>query len=118
MKKKLTIALVIGSVVIALGFFLYFIIENEISNRSVEAEVFIPEEIDISVIESDLEFAETIPEYEILFTGLLNKELTRNFYDILVENQDKILTFNAKGIRTDEEIVEEEFTGINLKSLI
>ncbi len=115
MKKKLTIALVIGSVVIALGFFLYFIIENEISNRSVEAEVFIPEEIDISVIESDLEFAETIPEYEILFTGLLNKELTRNFYDILVENQDKILTFNAKGIRTDEEIVEEEFTKIDFQ---
>jgi len=31
MKKKLTIALVISSVVIALGFFLYFIIESEIS---------------------------------------------------------------------------------------
>ena len=118
MKKKLTIALVIGSVVIALGFFLYFIIENEISRRSVETEIFVPEEIDISIIESDLEFAETIPEYEILFKGLLNEELTRSFYDILVENQDKILTFNAKGIRTDEEIVEEEFTGINLKFLI
>lgn len=118
MKRKLTIALVIGSVVIVLGFFLYFIIGSEISKRSAEKEVFVPEEIDISVIENDLEFAETIPEYEILFTGLLNKELTKNFYDILAENQDKILTFNAKGIRTDEEIVEEEFTGINLKSLL
>jgi len=118
MKKKLTVALVISSVVIVLGFFLYFIIENETSRRGAGTEVFVPEEIDISIIESDLEFAETIPEYEILFTGFLNEEFTRSFYDILVENQDKILTFNAKGIRTDEEIVEEGFTGIKLKSLI
>ena len=118
MKKKLIIALVVGSVVIALGFFLYFIIENEIEKRSTGAEVFVPEEIDISVIENDLEFAESLPEYEMLFTGLLNEELARSFYDILSENQDKILTFIARGIRTDEEIVEEEFTGINLKYLI
>jgi DMSO/TMAO reductase YedYZ molybdopterin-dependent catalytic subunit len=118
MRKKLIIALVVGSVVIALGFFLYFIIENEIERRSAVTEVFVPEDIDISAIGSDLEFADTIPEYEILFTGFLKEELTRNFYDILFQNQDKILTFNAKGIRTDEEIVEEEFTGINLKHLI
>jgi len=118
MRRKLIIALVVGSVVIALGFFLYFIIENEIDKRSGPKELFVPEDIDISTIGSDLEFAETIPEYEMLFTGLLNEELTRNFFDILFQNQDKVLTFNAKGVRTDEVIVEEEFTGINLKYLI
>jgi len=118
MRKKLIIALVVGSVVIALGFFLYFIIENEIDKRSGPKELFVPEDIDISTIGSDLEFAETIPEYEMLFTGLLNEELTRNFFDILFQNQDKVLTFNAKGVRTDEVIIEEEFTGINLKYLI
>lgn len=118
MRKKLIIAIVVGSVVIALGFFLYFIIENEIDKRSGKTEVFVPEDIDLSTIGSDLEFAETIPEYEILFTGLLNEEITRSFYDILFQNQDKVITFSAKGIRTDEEIVEEEFTGINLKYLI
>ena len=118
MRKKLLIALVVGSVVIALGFFLYFVIDNEIEKRSGKTEVFVPGDIDISAIGSDLEFADTIPEYEILFTGFLKEELTRNFYDILFQNQDKIFTFNARGIRTDEEIVEEEFTGINLKYLV
>jgi DMSO/TMAO reductase YedYZ molybdopterin-dependent catalytic subunit len=118
MKKKLIITLVIASVAVTLGFFIYFIVENEIDKKSAGSEVFIPEEIDISMIGSDIEFAETIPEYEILFTGFLNEEITKNFYDILVENQDRITTFDAKGIRTDEEIVEEEFTGINLKYLI
>jgi DMSO/TMAO reductase YedYZ molybdopterin-dependent catalytic subunit len=118
MRKKLIIAIVVGSVVIALGFFLYFIIENEIDKRSGKTEVFVPEDIDLSTIGSDLEFAETIPEYEILFTGLLNEELTTNFFDILFKNQDKIITFNARGIRTDDQVVEEEFTGIKLKYLI
>ena len=63
MKKKLTIVLVIGSVVIALGFFLYFIIDNEIDRRNAVTDVFVPEDIDISGIISDLEFAESIPEY-------------------------------------------------------
>ena len=118
MKRKLIIALVAGSAAIALLFFIYFIIENEMAKRGTVSEVFEPEEIDISAIGSDLEFAESMPEYEILFTGLLSEELTSNFYDILVRNQDRILTFDAKGIRTDEEVVEEEFTGIKLKYLI
>ncbi len=118
MRKKLIIALVVGSVIIAVGFFLYFIIENEIEKRSGKTEIFVPEDIDISVIESDLEFAEAIPEYEILFTGFLNEEITKDFFTILFENQDRIVTFNAKGIRNDDQEVEEEFTGINLRYLI
>ncbi|MCK5566797.1 MAG: molybdopterin-dependent oxidoreductase [Actinomycetia bacterium] len=118
MKKKLIIALVAGSAAIVLAFFIYFIIENEMAKRGTVSEVFEPEDIDISTIGSDLEFAESIPEYEMLFSGLLSEGLTSNFYDILVRYQDRILTFDARGVRTDEEIVEEEFTGINLKYLI
>lgn len=118
MKRKLIITLIAGSAVIALAFFVYFIVENEMTKRGTVSEIFEPEDIDISTIGSDLEFAEAIPEYEMLFKGLLSEELTSNFYDILVRNQDRILTFDARGVRTDEEIVEEEFTGINLKYLI
>lgn len=118
MKKKLTIILVVAAFVVALGFFIYFIVQNELSKQDSSGEVFVPRDIDISAIEDDLDFARTIPEYEILFTGLVRSEAVKSFSDILEDNQSRIESFDASGIRTDGELVEENFTGIKLKYLI
>ena len=118
MKKKLTIILVIVSMIAVLAFFIYFIVQNELSKSGNPGEAFIPEDIDISMIDDDIEFAQTIPEYGMLFTGLVKNEITIDFASMLERNQDRIEDFNATGIRTDGEIVEEDFTGIKLKYLI
>ena len=90
MKKKLTILLVAASLAAALGFFIYFIADNELSRRVAGEEDFIPEEIDISTIKDDVEFARTIPDYEILYTGLVGQEKTTDFLTILEDNMDVI----------------------------
>ncbi len=118
MKRKLTIILVIVSLIVVLAFFIYFIVQNELSRSSTPGEAFVPEDIDISMIDDDIEFAQTIPEYDMLFTGLVKNEITIDFASMLESNQDRIEDFNATGIRTDGEIVEEDFTGIKLKYLI
>jgi DMSO/TMAO reductase YedYZ molybdopterin-dependent catalytic subunit len=118
MKRKLTIILVAVSLAIALGFFIYFIVDNEMSRRTPGEEAFIPEEIDISLIKDDLEFAQTIPDYEILFTGLVGEEKKTDFLTILEDNMDMVESFNATGFRTDGEVVEENFTGLKIKYLL
>jgi DMSO/TMAO reductase YedYZ molybdopterin-dependent catalytic subunit len=118
MKRKLTIILVAASLAVALGFFIYFIVDNEMS-RSVDGEeAFIPEEIDISTIGDDFEFARTIPDYEILYTGLLGEEKTTDFLTILEDNMDMVESFDATGLRTDGEVIKENFTGLKVKYLI
>jgi DMSO/TMAO reductase YedYZ molybdopterin-dependent catalytic subunit len=118
MKRKLTIILVAASLTVALGFFIYFIMDNEMSRRTIGEEAFIPEEIDISTIKDDVEFARTIPDYEILFTGLLGEEKTTDFFTILEDNMDMVESFSATGFRTDGEVVEENFTGLKIKYLL
>ena len=83
MKRKLTISLVIATLVTASIFFIYFIAKNEMSKSGSSTEQFIPEDIDISSIEDDEEFARTIPDYEILFTGLVRDEAITDFAGIL-----------------------------------
>lgn len=114
MKRKLIITLLVVVLVAVTGFFSYFIAKNEIG-RSGPREIFVPEDIDISAIKSDIEFARTIPEYEIKFTGLLAEDSVTNFETILAENQDYIENFYATGYRSDGEVVEENYTGIKLK---
>ena len=71
-------------------------------------------------IASDLEFAEALPEYLITFTGLVDGDLEITFFDIIdiYGGTGRIETFTATGIRSDDEIVEVEFTGIKLKYII
>jgi DMSO/TMAO reductase YedYZ molybdopterin-dependent catalytic subunit len=118
MKRKLILILVVVSLTASLGFFIYFIADNEMSRAGRGEEVFTPEDIDISTIKDDIEFAGTIPEYEILFTGLVGEEKTTDFLAIIEENMDLVESFDASGIRTDGELVEENFTGLKLKYLV
>lgn len=118
MKRKLITTLVVAVLAAALSFFIYFIVQNELSKPDLSEEVFILEDIDISMIDNDIEFAQAIPEYNILFTGLIENETTIDFTGILENNQNRIEDFSAAGIRSDGEMVEEDFKGINLKYLI
>ena len=117
MKKKLILILISAVAVAILAFFSYFIIKN-ITGRSFGEESFIPEEINIDEIKDDKDFAQTIPEYRILFTGLLEEDLDITFNDILDRYGDNIETFDATGVRSDGEIVELEFTGIRLDHIL
>jgi DMSO/TMAO reductase YedYZ molybdopterin-dependent catalytic subunit len=117
MKKKLILILISTTAIASLAFFSYFIFQNEAGKRIGE-ELFIPEEINIDEIKDDKDFAQTIPEYKMLFTGLLEEELDITFYDILDKYEDNIETFDATGVRSDGEVVELEFTGIKLGHIL
>jgi DMSO/TMAO reductase YedYZ molybdopterin-dependent catalytic subunit len=117
MKKKLTLILISTVAVAALTFFSYFIFQNEARKRS-GGETFIPEEINIDEIKNDKDFAQAIPEYQILFTGLLEEESDITFNDILDRYGDNVETFDATGVRSDGEVVELEFTGIKLDHIL
>jgi len=116
-KKKLIIILISAAVVAALAFFIYYIYQNEAGKVAGE-ELFIPEDINVDRIENDLEFAKAIPEYRMLFTGLLEQELDISFYEILDRYMDRTETFTATGIRSDGEVVDLEFTGIKLDHIL
>jgi len=118
MKRKLTIILVFASLAVLLGFFIYFIAQNELSRAAADDDIFVPEDIDISTIEDDVDFAMTIPEYQIRFSGLLGEDMTIDFLTILEDHMDMVEVFDASGIRTDGEEVQESFTGLKVKHLI
>lgn len=117
MKKKLIISLISIVTVAALAFFSYYIFKNEAEKRG-GGETFIPEEINIDEIKNDKDFAQAIPEYRILFTGLLEEDLDITFNDILDRYGDNVETFDATGVRSDGEVVESEFTGIKLDYIL
>jgi len=117
-KRKLIIALLAIFFVASLGFFGYFIGKNEIEKNAGRVEEFIPEDIDITQIEDDIDFASTIPEYKILFTGLVGQETQKTFLDIVTENFERIETKTFTGIRSDDEEVTAEFSGIKLKYIL
>jgi len=117
MKKKLTLILISIAAVAALAFFSYFIFKNEAGKRTGE-ELFIPEDINIDEIKDDKDFAQTIPEYQIMFNGLLEEELDTTFYDIIDRYEDDVEKFDATGVRSDGEVVELEFTGIRLDYIL
>lgn len=119
MKKKLIIILLFTVITAAIAFFSYYIYENVLKTARLQ-EAFLPQDINVDDIESDLEFAETLPEYLLVFTGLIDGDWEITFYDIvdIYGETDKVETFNATGIRTDDELVEAEFTGIKLKYII
>jgi DMSO/TMAO reductase YedYZ molybdopterin-dependent catalytic subunit len=117
MKKKLILILISTTAIASLAFFSYFIIQNEAGKRTGE-ELFVPEEINIDEIKDDKDFAQTIPEYKMLFTGLIEEELDITFYDILNKYGDNIETFDATGMRSDGKVVKLEFTGIKLGHIL
>lgn len=76
-----------------------------------------PGQIDISKITDDMEFAQSISGYNILFTGLLQNDYELSFLDIVKNYDDKIETFDATGIRSDGEVISLDFTGIKIREI-
>ena len=74
--------------------------------------------IDIDKIKYNEEFAALFPDYTLRFTGLVDQEVEIPFFDIIRDYGDRIETQTVRGLRTDEETVEIQYTGINLTNLV
>ncbi len=119
MKKKILLKTLLVVSLAAIAFFAaYSILLNEAAKRAAFAPAFEPAEIDVDIIESDIDFARAIPEYNILFSGLLGDPKERSFLDILIEWEEEIETITVKGIRSDGEMVESAFTGIKMEKIL
>jgi DMSO/TMAO reductase YedYZ molybdopterin-dependent catalytic subunit len=119
MKKKVFLITLI--LVVLAGFLIFFsynIYKNEQSKRISDTTIFDPSEINVDEITNDLEFAEAIPEYDILFTGLVENEQDISFFDIATYYQDSLETRVFDGKRSDGEEVNVEFTGIKVSELL
>ena len=118
MKKKLALIIFIISFIAISSFIFYFIFQDIMDKRQKKAEEFIPENINIDEIDNDLEYVVSLPEYDILFTGLIGADKETTFYDIVKFNESSIEDFNATGIRTDDELVNVDFTGISINEVL
>jgi len=79
---------------------------------------FNPKKINIDKIESDQEFAEAIPEYSIRFTGSIDRQKEITFQEIVSSFSDMVESKTFRGTRTDEEVIEVEYTGIRVAELL
>lgn len=118
MKKKLILILLFSIIALSVAFFAYYIYTDQIKNRQPSRQVFNPEEINIDRIKNDLEFAEIIPDYDIFFTGLVEKDVEISFKEIIEKIGDSAEIFNATGVRSDDEVIEEEFKGIRIVKIL
>ncbi len=119
MKKNIVLkTILLFCLAAVIVFAVYSIASNEAAKSAAFTPAFVPETVDVDVIESDLDFARTIPEYNILFTGLLGQQVEMSFLDILTEFEADIETITAKGIRSDGETVEAEFSGIKMEKIL
>lgn len=118
-KKRMIIVLLAVFFVASIGFFSYFIYNNERQKAiASQSTGFRPEEIDISEIDNDLEFAQSIPEYRIMITGLVSSKKELTLEDIVTDYQDMVETKTFRGIRSDEEEVVADFSGIRLENIL
>lgn len=115
-RKKLFIILASITILAFIGFFAYYIAVNEIDDT--QEQVIEPSDIDIGEIDSDLEFARAIPEYKILFNGLLEQNLEIDFVDILQKYGGQVETRVIHGVRSDGEEVDIEYTGIDISLIL
>ncbi len=74
--------------------------------------------IDIDKIKSDEEFAALFPDYTLRFTGLVEEEVEITFSEIIGNYSDRVETRTVKGVRTDNETIEIQYTGINLNDFM
>jgi len=79
---------------------------------------FDPKKINVDKIQNDKEFAEAIPEYEISFTGLLDRKKEITFKEIVTVHSERVKTRRFRGVRTDGEKIESEYSGIPVSELL
>ena len=117
--KKVFLMSILIVFIAGLSVFLAFNIWKAESFKKTDAGPFFnPQTINIDDIESDIDFANSIPEYKILFTGLISRDIESSFADILGSYENNIETVNVKGIRSDGELIEVGYTGIKLSKLL
>ena len=116
-RTLMVIVLIISSVAVS-TFLGYFIFQNEMARRTSLKEAEFTGDINIEKSDSDLQFAEKLPEYKILFTGLIQEDFEISFDDIIKNYGSYIEEIVVNGIRTDEEDISETYTGIKLGRLL
>jgi DMSO/TMAO reductase YedYZ molybdopterin-dependent catalytic subunit len=121
MKTKLAVSLILFFLISLIVFFSYFIIKNESAKKILNQTTttkFDPTKINIDLIKDDIEFAKTIPEYKIKFSGLIDKEFNITFLELVTNYNNKVMNFTATGTRSDDNKITVNFTGINLNELL
>jgi DMSO/TMAO reductase YedYZ molybdopterin-dependent catalytic subunit len=123
MKKKLFFSIILT--IVALGVCAALVLtlrgaRNGSGRINTAAEfpgAFDPETIDIDSIESDVEFASTIPDYRLMANGLIEEGWSATFLDIARKYTEKTVTVTVTGIRSDGKEVTLPFTGISVREL-
>jgi hypothetical protein len=78
---SLNLLFLLGTVFFIFSFSLVF-------GRGSKEKKFDPKKINIDEIRSDQQFAETIPEYRLLFTGIFEKDREITFREIVMAYSD------------------------------
>ena len=118
MKKILLIALLCLVLAGSTAFFSYYIYEKEASRAASRVVGFNPSDINIDKISNDLEFARTIPDYKILFSGLVENEIQMGFEELLTKYDGKFENLKTTGVRSDGENVTMNFFGLKIKDIM
>ncbi len=118
MSNKIVIYTIIIVVILGLaGFFGFHILENELQQRQAAAG-FVPEDIDIDLIQDDFDFAEALPPYQIKFDGLVAQSRQLTFSQLLEEYSSHTETKTVEGIRSDGKQIEVAYTGIRMEHIL
>lgn len=124
MKKKKNIKKILLVTLLCLvlsgfaAFFSYYIYKNEASRAASRVVEFNPPDINIDKISNDLEFARTIPDYRISFSGLVENEIQMSFEELLTKYDGRFENIKATGVRSDGENVTMNFFGLKIKDII
>jgi len=115
MKKKLLFSVILT--LVAVGAIAVLFLTIKTAGRSRADLSPDPESIDIDSVESDAEFARTVPEHRIMARGLVEEEWSVSFFDIVTEFESKTETAFVTGMRSDGETISLSFTGVRVGEL-
>ena len=124
MKKKKNIREILLVTLVCLvlagltAFFSYYIYKNEALRAASRVVEFNPPDINIDKISNDLELARTLPEYRMLFSGLVENELQMSFEELIIKYDGRFENIKATGVRSDGENVTMNFFGLKIKDII
>ena len=124
MKKKKNIRKILLVTLVCLvlagltAFFSYYIYKNEALRAASRVVEFNPPDINIDKISNDLELARTLPEYRMLFSGLVENELQMSFEELLTKYDGRFENIKATGVRSDGENVTMNFFGLKIKDIM
>jgi len=115
MKKKLLFSVILT--LVAAGTIAVLFLTIKTAGKSREDLPPDPESIDIDSVESDAEFARTVPDHRVMARGLVEEEWSVSFLDIVTEFENKTETAFVTGMRSDGKEVTIPFTGVSVGEL-